>query len=124
MPLKQTRQVSFLPDPIETHIEMISLAFVPIDEVARVEFGVWASQAARESGLPMADRIVVNIPKDPIPAVEEVRDENDNVIVAASPGVMSYSQFKAAFPQLFLGVVGAVESVALTLPQFAGAVKV
>lgn len=124
MPLKMLRNLSFLPDPVETHIEMVALAFVPIDEVARVEFGVWTSRAARDAGLPMADRVVIDIPKVGAPAVEEVLDEQGNVVTPGAPAVLSYGQFKAAFPQLFRGVVGAVEAVALTLHQFEGAESV
>ena len=120
MPLLSTRTHRTIQGPIEAYLVLDRFSMSAIDQNGRADFGVWLNQAAYEAGLAPIDHVTFNITKDGEPAIAEVRDGDNNVIVPARAAVLSYNQVKGAFPALFDGVTAAVEGYALTHPEFQG----
>lgn len=121
MPLTSTMTHPTVNGPFEAYLVLDTFRMSARDEVGRATFGIWKSQADHVAGLAPIDILAFDIAKTGQPAVAEVRDEDNNVIVPARAAVLSYAQVKAAFPTLFNGVTAAIEGYVLSHPDFSGA---
>lgn len=120
MPLTATVTHPTINGPFEAYMVLDKFVMSARDELGRADFGIWRSQADYEAGLAPVDVRTFVITKAGEPAVAEVRDEDNNVIVPARAAVLSYAQIKAAFPALFNGVTAAIEGYVLGRPDFSG----